>query len=63
LHFKTTAGLASGADNTAHLPRQWHADTPNCIYQFYYDSHRQKYIDLDLYNNTCVAGTLNHLKP
>jgi len=31
-------------------------------YQFCYDSHR-RYIDLDLYKNTYVVGTLNDLKP
>jgi len=31
-------------------------------YRFCYDSHR-RYIDLDLYKNTYVVGTLNALKP
>ena len=40
----------------------WHAEAPCFTYRFCYDSHR-RHIDLDLYKNTCLAGTLKDLKP
>jgi len=40
---------------------QLHAGAPWSTYQFCHDPHRW-YIDLDLYKNTYVVGTLNDLK-
>ena len=59
-----------GGGNLRHACHTWHAKrflmarrcSMFCIYRCCYDS-RRRFIDLDLYKNTCVVGKLNDLKP